>query len=406
MIRALRKKLIVSAMAAFGILMLILISSVVAVSHIRIENQTDALMRQLLASDFSAENPAYEDNAELHKPPNAEQIAYYDITIAADGSIRKISEKGIWAPDYDAAQTYALRLFSLNKSEGKFAGFKYRLQHTDNNETRVILMDTSSYIHMLKDMLQTALIISLSCLLLLFLILLPISSRTARSYAQHIEKQKQFITNAGHDIKTPVAIILSNLDAMELIQGENKWSRNIRSQSDRLNLLLQRLLFMARLDESSVLSSVETLEISSILSAELETYEPIISERKLSVTTKLSDALFLKGSRLYIQQLIHMLLDNAVQYADSGGEISVSSEAKRRKIRLIFSNTVENVPNCPPEALFDRFYRANSARTQTDGCCGIGLSAARAIAEMHRGTIFAEYDGKTRIRFIVDLPQE
>lgn len=401
MIRSLRRKIILSAMTAFVILMLILISGITLISYIRIKNRTDDLMDLL----FSMEAPSETAYSTPHERQDVDLIAYYDISINADGEIAEISEKGIWEADFDAAESLAERILLSGKSQGKISGLVYRLSQSKDT-SRIILMDNSSQLRMLKDMLQTAFILCAFCLALLFLILLPISARVVRSYARHIEKQKQFITNAGHDVKTPVAIILSNLDAMELIQGENKWSRNIRSQTDRLNLLLQRLLFMARLDENSVLPSTETLEIHSLLSAELETYEPIIAERNLKVECRLRSEFSMKGSRMYIQQLIHMLMDNAVQYANIGGEISVSTEVRRRKVRLIFANTVECLPDCAPDALFDRFYRGDAARTQASGGCGVGLSAARAIAEMHRGTISAEYEAENRIRFTVELPQK
>ena len=111
----------------------------------------------------------------------------------------------------------------------------------------------------------------------------------------------------------------------------------------------------------------------------------------------------LKGNREYLLQMIHMLLDNAVQYTNEGGEIRISMEHKRRRIRLLFENTVEALPDCPPEALFDRFYRGNSARTQSSGGYGIGLSAAHVIAEMHQGSIGAEYLNGNAICFTVEL---
>lgn len=115
--------------------------------------------------------------------------------------------------------------------------------------------------------------------------------------------------------------------------------------------------------------------------------------------------LLVRGSREYLQQLMHMLLDNAVQYVNGGGTIALKLEQRRRCARISLYNSVEKLPDCPPEALFDRFYRGDSARTQQGGGYGIGLSAARAIAEMHRGRITAEYEGESGIRFTVELPR-
>lgn len=404
MIRALRRRFIFSAMAAFTILLLILVLGITFVSYVQVDARTEAFMQAILEEPRL---PAVE--AQPPQPPAIRMrmmenpIAYYDVRIGPDGMISDISEKGIWEPDMDAVRGYAEQVIASGDANGRIGGYRYRLHALQDGSARLIFMDASPQVHMLWNVLQTTVLLSLTCLALLFLILLPISTRVVRSYARHIEKQKQFITNAGHEIKTPVAIMLSNLDAMELIQGENKWSRNIRSQTDRLSALLQRLLFMSRIDEKSMVLPMQLLHLNSIVEAELETYHPMLAERKLHLHCAPDPQIRLKGNREYLQQMIHMLLDNAVQYANEGGEIRISMEQKRRRVRLLFENTVEALPDCPPEALFDRFYRGDSARTQSSGGYGIGLSAARAIAEMHQGSIGAEYILENAIRFTVDL---
>ena len=404
MIRALRRRFIFSAMAAFTILLLILVLGITLVSYGQMNARTEAFMQAVLEEP---KPPAV--GVQPPQPPAMRMrlmenpIAYYDVRIGQDGTISDISEKGIWEPDMDAVHGYAEQVITSGDANGKIGGYRFRLYASDDGSARLIFMDTSPQVHMLWNVLQTTVLLSLTCLVLLFLILLPISTRVVHSYAQHIEKQKQFITNAGHEIKTPVAIMLSNLDAMELIQGENKWSRNIRSQTDRLSVLLQRLLFMSRIDEKSMVLPTQMIELTSILEAELKTYIPMLAERKLNLHYELDREIRLKGNREYLQQMIHMLLDNAVQYTNAGGEIRISMERKRRRIRLLFENTVEALPDCPPEALFDRFYRGDSARTQSSGGYGIGLSAARAIVEMHQGGIGAEYINGNAICFTVEL---
>ena len=405
MIRSLRRRFIFSAMAAFGILLLMLVVGVTVVSSLRVERQAESFMQSVLAQPrFMDGVPVPAEGFAPRMLPADNPIAYYDIRIDANGQIAQIDEKGIWEPDSEAAREYALQVLASGEESGRISGYRFRLQADADGSARLVLMDNTMQQRMLGDVLRITLCLSLACLGLLFLILLPISSRVVRSYALHIEKQKQFITNAGHEIKTPVAIMLSNLDAMELILGENKWSRNIRSQTDRLNLLLQRLLFMARIDEKSFVLPTEVLQLDSLVCSELETYAPVLAERRLLLHWEAGSGISVRANREYLQQLLHMLLDNAVQYADEGGEINVVLEKKRRKVRMVFSNTVQSLPDCPPEALFDRFYRGNSARTQSSGGCGIGLSAARAITEMHRGTICAEYENPNIIRFTVELP--
>ena len=404
MIRALRKRFIFSAMAAFGILLMLLVAGVTAVSGLQMEGRVERFMDLILKEQQPAlQSPGPGEDFVPRMPPMDNPIAYYDIRVDARGEIAEILEKGIWEPDPDAARSHALQVIQSGEDEGRISGYRFRLQRAADGGARLILMDNSQQVRMLTDVLRITLLLSLACLALLFLILLPISGRVVRSYALHIEKQKQFITNAGHEIKTPVAILLSNVDAMELIQGESKWSRNIRSQTDRLNALLQRLLFMSRIDEKSMVLPMQMLDLNAIVETELETYAPILAERRLRLHCDAGRAMCLKGNREYLQQMIHMLLDNAVQYTNAGGEICISAEQKRRRVRLLFANSVDRLPDCAPENLFDRFYRGDSARTQSGGGYGIGLSAARAIAEMHQGSISAEYLGENQIRFAVEL---
>lgn len=392
-------------MTAFAILLLILVLGITIVSYIQMEARTESFMQMVLDETKPESINARTPDRPAHRMRMRENpIAYYDVRIGQDGEISDISEKGIWEPDMETVRAYAAQLLASGGTNGKIGGFRFRVHTQENGSTRLILMDNSPQVHMLWNVLQITALLSLACLALLFLILLPISTRVVHSYALHIEKQKQFITNAGHEIKTPVAIMLSNLDAMELIQGENKWSRNIRSQTDRLNALLQRLLFMSRIDEKSTVLPMQDLDLGAVVKSDVESYDSIFAERKLHLRCDLPHEIRLKGNREYLQQMIHMLLDNAAQYTNEGGEICIAAEQKRRRIRMLFSNTVEKLPDCPPEALFDRFYRGDSARTQSGGGYGIGLSAARAIAEMHQGSISAEYRENQKICFIVELP--
>lgn len=407
MIRSLRRRFILSGMIAFGILLLLLLCGIALSSGIRLEKSVQLWMHAVLdGSVQGGKQSEFYEERDHHRDWKQTPMSYYLVELDAQDEISDISEKGIWEPDLEAASALAGRVLATGKSSGRMEGFRFMLEREGDGTGRMVLLDNSMQTHMLADLLRSAGLLSLGCLVLLFLILLPISTRLVRSYALHIEKQKQFITNAGHDIKTPVAIIMSNVDAMELIQGENKWSRNIRGQTERLSALLQRLLFMARIDERSVAPETEKLEWNALLGAELETYGEMIAEKAVRLDCDLSTRLCVCASREYMQQLAHVLLDNAVQYVNEGGDIRLHLEKKRRRARMLLENSVEALPDCPPEALFDRFYRGDAARTQSSGGCGVGLSAARAICEMHRGKISAEYIGETRIRFMVELPMK
>lgn len=404
MIGSLRRRFILGAMAAFGILLLLVEGGIAATGYIQMENSAQRSLEWAL--DGERPRPAEREpglNFGYAPGPWLRLGAHYLVEVGADGEIGEVTARGMLESDPDAAREYARQILDSGKSSGKIGPYKYLLRAGEDGSARLAMLDNSASIRMLSGILLAALRIGIAALAALFLILLPVSKRMVRSYAANMERQKQFITNAGHEIKTPAAIILSNLDAMELIQGENRWSRNIRGQIDRLNALLQRMLFMARIDERSVNLPRERVELRALWQAELEPYAERIAERGLKLTVDLGGEIFVRGSREYLQQLAHMLLDNAVQYAREGGAVELRMEKRRGRARIALTNDVDALPDCAPEALFDRFYRGDGARTQTGGGYGIGLSAARAIAEMHRGKITADYLDRA-IRFTVELP--
>lgn len=279
MIRALRRRFILGAMAAFAIMLALLVGSVMLACYLRTESAANAFLEAELTPEgieaFHEENPAAPGGP---GEPHAMPFGYYSVFIDAQGEVANVEEKGIWEPDPDLAEDCARQLLELDADSGRTGVYKYRIRRGADGGAQVILMDNSAQIRVLGEVLRTAALVGLACMGALFLILLPVSGRVVRSYAANIERQKQFITNAGHEIKTPVAIILSNVDAMELIQGENRWSRNIRGQTERLSALLQRLLFMARIDERSVLPPSEPVELGALVRAGLEPYEEPVRE--------------------------------------------------------------------------------------------------------------------------------
>ncbi len=401
MIRALRRRFIRGAMLALVILIALIICGSTAASLIQFRRGVNERIEAIFEGS---------DEAQTGKQPESSlfgliwgtgfdmRLGYYLVETDDDGTARVLDEKGIWDADEDTAQTLAGRVLATGKTSGHIDQYRFELQGD-----RLVLMDVGGQMFMLLDSFRSAVLLGLICLGGMFLILLPVSSRMVKSYAANIEKQKQFITNAGHEIKTPVAVILSNLDAMELIRGENKWSRNIRGQVDRLSALLQRLLFIARADEGSLRQPAELLDLTSMLTSEAETYREMVDEKKITLTQSLTAGVRVRANREYLAQLLHALLDNAVQYTPEGGRIDIRLETKRRRALLSIENSVAALPDCPPEALFDRFYRGDAAHTQAGGY-GIGLSAARAVAEMYGGTVTANYlqDG---VCFTAELPR-
>lgn len=402
MIRALRRRFIAGAMAAFGILMVLLVGTLATVGSMQLRRETEGFLEYAL----SEEKPDWQrGKRDFPVGPMPHGGGHYLISVDAKGRIGAVEARGIWNADADAAREAAARALETGETSGKIGSSRFLLRRNADGSARMALADFSMQTHLLTGLLLTAVLICLGCMVVLFLILLPVSRRVVHGYAANIERQKQFITNAGHEIKTPLAIIMSNVDALELMQGESKWSRNIRGQALRMGDLIRQLLFMARLDEQGMSPEMEEVRLDELLRTEAEAYREPMEARGLRFDCAIEDGICMRGNRAYLRQLVRMLMDNAVRYASENGDVRLRLEGRRRRLRLTLENSVDALPECAPDLLFDRFSRGDRARTQQSGGYGVGLSAARAIVEMHGGRIDAEYVDAGRIRFAVELPR-
>ena len=414
MIRALRRRFILGAMLALAILLLVMNCGVIAGSYLQMERRLDQTLERLMDSPEPEARPAppkenprepkdkiplfgYEISA--HGP----QEAYYLVRVEPGGGM-DVDARGVMEVDEAALQQVVCEILATGAEKGKADVYKFALRRREDGGALVVLLDNSAALQAMMNMLRPMMIVNALGLVGMFLILLPLSKRMVRSYAVNIEKQKQFITNAGHEIKTPVAIIQSNIDAMELIQGENKWSRNIRGQVTRLRALLDDLLSLARLDEGRAEQKRTQVELGELVAEEIEAERERCAARGLRLRSEIGEEVRLRGDARGLGQLVHALLDNAVQYADAGGWIEVRLEKSGCRVRLTLRNSVSRLPDCPPERLFERFYRGDSARTQGTAGCGVGLSAAQSIVEAHKGRIALSYEDAHTLRVSVELP--
>ena len=239
--------------------------------------------------------------------------------------------------------------------------------------------------------------LGLICWGFMLILVIILSKKAICPIAENIEKQKQFVTNAGHEIKTPLAIISANTEAMELYNGENKWTKNIKKQVDRLNGLMKNLLLLAKMEESKIV--YQKFSLSEMAREISESFFEPISLKNIAFETKIQPDIILNANSEHIRQLFSILLDNAVKYTDENGLISLSVLKNDKNIIIKLENTCENLPNINPEKLFDRFYRADEARTQKTGGYGIGLSVAKAIVNAQNGKIIANYIDNNKICF-------
>ena len=398
MIRTLRKKFTVTAMIAVTVLLLAILGAVNGVNAWTKAREADELLNVLVETEADAgrgprELPMERRGGELwdRGPTEDSRMAALFFTVTeSDGAVSRIDLSRI--ASVTEAEAEALYASIGNSTDGRVGDFRYRSVTRADGSRVTVFLDRSRE---RGDVLRVAALSALAGLAgwgLMLLFVMFLSKKAIEPVAENMQKQKRFVTDAGHELKTPLAIILANTEAMELRQGENKYTKNIRGQVERLSGLTQNLLALARADEGQAPMNTELFSLGELAEETARPFREPAELRQLSLSTEIAPKVEIRANRQQIGQLIGILLDNAVKYTPEGGLISLCVKKEGVRAVLQVKNTVADA-SVPAERLFDRFYRADEARTQKSGGTGIGLSAARAIAEAHRGKLSAAYEG-------------
>ncbi len=398
--KTLRRKFVLFAMSAVTILLVVLVGAINGFSWIILDRQSDEILHTLVISDRKFSKTEPREPKPFAPPMDMDTIKaarFFTVLTDRNGAVLEVNLEQISSVTEEQAAEYAARADGVT---GKIGGYKYEVRPLGSGRL-IFFVDTANQLRTFLMIFTVSSAIAVVCWLLLLLFVILFSKRVVRPILAGIEKQKQFITNAGHELKTPLAIIQSNNDAATLIHGESKYSRNIRLQTQRLNVLMTNLLTLSKLDEETKLPT-EPVDLSELIRGMLPACEDAAAEKQITLSADLQPRTVLQVHRDTFSQLISVLLDNAVKYTPEGGEIHLWVRNHSGHIEIAEENTCEPPSDSDPERLFERFYRGDGARTQGNPSSGygIGLSAARTIAETFGGRLTAEYTAAGTIRFL------
>ena len=399
MIKRLEKRFVLTVMLSLVILLTGLLGTINVVNAVVTSKQTDDILEVVsvgeYASDFSR-NQFFD---------RRQAAVYFTVYVNANGSIVACDTSKISTLSQSEAIEIAQGIVKSGKEQGKTGSFKYKKSEKAGNFMYAYyFLDVTMQRAAVWTVAILSLAIGILCILLMIYPVLIISKKAIRPIAENIEKQKQFVTDAGHELKTPLAIIMSNTEAMELRTGENKYSKNIRTQVVRLNSLMQNLLTLSKSDEMSDSLSKSEFCISDVANKTINMFSEAMELKRLTYQCEIGADIKATANKEMITNLFSILADNAVQYAADGGFVAVQLIKNGKNTEFRIANNCLSLPQCDADKLFDRFYRDDKARTQKKGGSGIGLSAAKSIADAHGGKIKAEYFPDNVIMFTVILP--
>ncbi|MCC2258420.1 HAMP domain-containing sensor histidine kinase [Intestinimonas aquisgranensis] len=399
MIAGLQKKFILisaaSTLAVFSIIFLLL----VLFSWDQMEKTMDTLTDAIVSNDGVF--PDFEPDD--HRGPS-QRLPYGEIiteetqfstrffTVWLDGEkqILRINMDAVSSISRDDVKEYVQKALKEGRERGWVSDYRYRILETGQGAT-VVFVNGSMNWAVTTRLLVTAFLVLLGSALLILLLTVLLSKRVVRPVAESYEKQKQFITDANHELKTPLTLILSNLDIVEAELGQNEWLDDIRSEGERMGLMINQLVALSRMDESQAHMVRSAFDLSAAVEDTVSEFQPLAAERGKKLQTSIEPGIRYEGDEGLIRRLASILMDNAMKYCDEGGEIRVEVCQHRHPV-LIVENTYAQVDQLELDRLFDRFYRADKARTFS-GSFGVGLSIAQSIVRSHRGSIHAYRKG-------------
>ena len=303
----------------------------------------------------------------------------------------------------DDAQTLLDYVLEKGKTDGWYGSLQYFRKDYDRG-TLVVFSDRSAEQLLLHKVLLVSILVFLLMEGVVFFLTMILTKRAMRPMQETFERQRQFISDAGHELKTPLTIISANVDILHDEIGENKWLSYIQSQAERMRVLVGEMMNLTKLDLGDRQKDFRQFSLSSAVSSAALPFESQAFEQEKKLTLEIQENLQYTGNPEQIKQLVGIFIDNAIKYSEEHGEIRVTLQQVRDKKTLKFFNTGKGVEESEREKIFERFYRSDSSRARTSaGGYGLGLSIAKTIADAHRIKIQVESEYGSWICFVLTL---
>lgn len=411
MIRKLRIKLIIASMVSLLAVLLVIMSAVNIVYYCQVIQEADSTLSLLAANDGffpKSMHDAPPDDQFPKKEPRLSpelpyETRYFFVTVTQDGSVRSVNTGKIAAVDSSAAIAYAQAVWAQGKTQGFTDQYRFLVDNS-SSETLILFLDCSRGLDNFKTLLFSCIGVSLVGSLLVLLLLIFLSGRIVQPFLENYEKQKQFITDAGHELKTPLTILNADAEILAMDYGENEWVNDIQTQTKRLADLTNDLILLSRMEEEQTHLQMLELPLSDIAEETIVPFQAVARTQDKTLALHIQPMLSLCGDEKSLRKLFSILLDNAVKYSSPHSTISCTLEKQKNLIRLSVWNAVDHITKTQTEHLFDRFYRTDQSRNSQTGGYGLGLSIALAIVTAHKGKITASTTDEASLLITVTFP--
>lgn len=400
MIKRLRVKFMCITMTIVTVMLCVIFATVFYFTSDSLEHMSINMMRTVAMSPFQLENP--------DQLPDDIQLPYFILQIEQDGSLLATGGGNYDLSDKAFLQELIDEVYSSDQKTGVISKYKLRFCRMDVPDKKcVVFADITGEINTKRNLLKNCLLIESLCFFAFLIISFLLTQWVVKPIDKAWKQQQQFVSDASHELKTPLTVILTNA---ELLQAEStdacarvQFTDNILVMARQMRELVESLLKLARVDNGILKQNIKTIDMSKLTADAILPFEPIYFEKGMKIVCNIEDGIIVKGSNAHLRQVIEIFLDNAQKYALPNSTVTVClKKTFGMHCLLSVENVGEPIPREHLQNIFKRFYRVDDARSR-NGSYGLGLAIAEQIIREHGGKIWAESSRELNT-FYAELP--
>lgn len=404
-----RRKIVASIMAILALLWIGTLCVIYFASYYEV-HKTNQEMLQEHAQHYMLNNPSLNDFPPL-KPfpdkgphmdtPQFKASNFYSVAMSETYDILEINKDKSTTYTDDELIQISKDVLQKNKTSGIYQQLSYYISQKEGY-LLVTFMDHTIQKENIKTLIKQTIFYGCIMMMVLYFISLYLAKKIVQPLEENDQRQKQFISDAGHELKTPISIISANAELLERELKDNPWLHNIQYENTRMSQLIQQLLTLARNEHANI--PMDKINFSHLLEGDILPFESIAYEHGLSIHTNIQRDLYVLGNQNQLSQLISILIDNAIQHNKHGTQIHITLQANKHDIIFTIQNMSDSLSKEQLNQLFERFYRIDEARNSESNHYGLGCAIAKTIVEQHHGKIKAQYQAPY-ITFIIQIPK-
>lgn len=352
--------------------------------------------------DGKDKNEEEDDPRQNMSPETPFETRYFTVKFNTDGGISSVDTSKIVAVSPERAEDYAVEMLAKDKERGYLKTYRFMQGLTEDGCVIFVFVDAYRELEAVRTFLISSFVISGIGLVIVFLLVILLSESALRPIIESYEKQKRFITDAGHEMKTPLTVISANTEIIEMESGESQWTEGIKSQVSKLASLTEKLVILSKMEEGAKLEMSE-FSLSDAFYDTSKQYKSIAMSKGIRFDIEVPDGVTMIGNEGEIRRCISLLLDNAFRYVDKDGFVRVNIQKHQSGVLMKFSNSTGGVEKGSLDRWFDRFYRTDLSRNSDTGGSGIGLSVVKAVVNAHGGSVHAHSEDGNTVEFTIDI---